>query len=426
MVLYFHTPAGQRHVKPRMHSGTPSKGNGDANSAGASPSFAPGTRLPPSYSMASGIGGGGPDTLPPRPPARRSFSAPGLAPPHSLIQGDETHPTSFAGYAGAHAQAVHASTMTMLPRHATGIGRPVGNDQVPSAAIITAASRRPGLHLSHSPSAPGNLAAVSTVAAATMSKAMRQSESAARLATPPPRDASREDQWSYYAPETFPGFSHDVTHLAQNYSQAFTSKQPRHLNETKGTYLRHDPRALQADGIYDGWHLDHQYVGTDLVSMYPRTGIVPNKAPRIRPSPKSDAPDEMPLTTRPRKKGAPPEDSMWSVGRSKGSSEFITRAPRFLPARTWAGYDPRALMADDPFDGAHPHQYQANSNYFERFDPTALTKGEEEVVREAGRRQAEQAEHDAIVRQSIPISEPKQPTPADIAGEREKAGTWAV
>ena len=430
MVLYYHTPAGQRHVKPRINPGTPARANGDANTATSSTNamaYAPGTKLPPSYSMASGLGGGGPDTLPPRPPARRSFSAPGLAAPQSLLGGEGAFGGGEGG-AGGDAQPLHfggGPPMTRLPRHATGVGVPVDNDQVPSAAIISAASRRPGRPLSPTPSAPGSLAAVSSTAAATMSKALRQSESAARLATPPPRDPTRADQWSYYNPETFPSFSRDVSQLPQAYSQAFASKQHRHLNETKGTYLRHDPRALAADGIYDGWHLDHQYVGTDLVTAYPRTGIVPNNGPRLRPTPKSEAPLEMPLSKPPPLGRRPPPQGTWTAKNKpgKGSSEFVTRQPRFLPYRTWAGNDPRALGADDPFDGVHDHQYQAHSNYFAKHDPTALTKGEEEVMREAARKQTEQAEHDAIVQRttSIPLNEAKQPTPAQISNERDKA-----
>ena len=44
-------------------------------------------------------------------------------------------------------------------------------------------------------------------------------------------------------------------------------------------------------------------------------------------------------------------------------------------------------------------------------------------MREAARKQTEQAEHDAIVQRttSIPLNEAKQPTPAQISNERDKA-----
>ena len=112
MVLYYHhTPAGQKHVKPRMNPGSPAPRS-------QSPSAQP--ALPPSYSLAAGLGGGT-ESLPPRPPARRSFSAPGL-PVHSLVDESTSYVTG--------AQLV---ANTRLPRHAVGVGVPVDNDSVPPA-----------------------------------------------------------------------------------------------------------------------------------------------------------------------------------------------------------------------------------------------------------------------------------------------------
>lgn len=354
MVLYYHhTPAGQKHVKPRMNPGSPAPRS-------QSPSAQP--ALPPSYSLAAGLGGGT-ESLPPRPPARRSFSAPGL-PVHSLV--DE----SISYVTGAQLVA-----NTRLPRHAVGVGVPVDNDSVPPAAMIAASSRRQGLSTSQSFSGPSGISGISTVASAAMTKALRQSESAARLATPPPRDIAGLGQWTYYDETAFPGFSHDLAQLPTRCSTAFQSKQLRLINESKGdTYLGKDPRALLADGSYAGYRLDHQYAGSDLlqsnsttslpsVSAYSRTGIVRSNGPRLRPSPKSisAASDIVLGSRRPRKGGAKAyTDAAYSSSAMRRSPSFVSRTERFLPSRTWAGSDPRAVMADDPFDGVHPHQYQVH------------------------------------------------------------------
>ena len=215
------------------------------------------------------------------------------------------------------------------------------------------------------------------------------------------------------------------------------SKQLRLLNESKGdTYVGKDPRALQADGSYAGYRLDHQYIGTDLlqsnstssiptVSAYSRTGIVKSNGPRLRPSPKSisAASDIVIGGRRPRKGGAQAyTDAAYSSSALRRSPSFVSRTERFLPSRTWAGTDPRAVMADDPFDGIHPHQYQASSNYYAAFDPTALTRKEEEHLQDVAKRASEHQEHRTFVKQQQPpLFESKQPTPADITAEREKA-----
>ena len=49
------------------------------------------------------------------------------------------------------------------------------------------------------------------------------------------------------------------------------------------------------------------------------------------------------------------------------SMAFQSRSPRFTPGRTYSGSDPRALLADDPFRGTHPYQYQSENIYKRHF-----------------------------------------------------------
>lgn len=48
---------------------------------------------------------------------------------------------------------------------------------------------------------------------------------------------------------------------------------------------------------------------------------------------------------------------------------FQSRSPRFSPTRTFSGKDPRALLAEDPFKGRHPFQYQSPHVYRQRRQP---------------------------------------------------------
>ena len=102
-----------------------------------------------------------------------------------------------------------------------------------------------------------------------------------RLSTAMPRDATSEDQWTYFD-ESKHGFTKELAESPRKFHGAFHSKQPRLLIETRGTYNGTDPRALQADGMYDGYHLNKVYDATALVSTYRASGVVQSTGPRIQ------------------------------------------------------------------------------------------------------------------------------------------------
>lgn len=51
------------------------------------------------------------------------------------------------------------------------------------------------------------------------------------------------------------------------------------------------------------------------------------------------------------------------------SIAFQSRTPRFTPGRTFSGSDPRAILAEDSFQGMHPFQYQSPRVYTPRRQP---------------------------------------------------------
>ena len=84
---------------------------------------------------------------------------------------------------------------------------------------------------------------------------------------------------------------------------------------------------------------------------------------------------------------------------------------------------PYPLPIPLPYPFPSPPHHQAASNYYAAFDPTALTRKEEEHLHDSAKRASEHQQHHAFVQQqtTAPLVESKQPTPADISAEREKS-----
>jgi len=193
--------------------------------------------------------------------------------------------------------------------------------------------------------------------------------------------ADANQQWPPNFDPNATGFSKDLAAVPTRCHVAFRSNQPRMLIETRGTYNGSDPRALQADGRYSGFHLDKQYEGEALVTAYRESGLVASNGPRIqdRQGPAYGAP---PLSVTP--KGTLAYTTfLGGAHAAKRSPFFATRQTRFTPSRTYVGSDPRAIQADDPFDGRHDHIYQPQSGYYAPYDPSELSKEERKRIAQA-------------------------------------------
>lgn len=274
------------------------------------------------------------------------------------------------------------------------------DDSVPSIHAIDAAARRPGMYqtsstsiwsgdadvrqlpFSRSHSSPKFRTKGQPRGGGGIDAALRQSMSAKRLATPPVRDASLAAKvWPPYHDEIGQrtGFNGSLAEVPTRCATAFQSTQSRLLIERpEGTYMGKDPRALHADGRHTGYYLNHVYDASDLVSAYRRTGILPSTAPRIDSPLTAKAVDPVVDVGLGSKRGGgkrragvartglyafPASGTSSSTAQlgqhARKSAVFATCEGRFSPLRTYQGNDARAILADDPFDGAHTHMYQA-------------------------------------------------------------------
>jgi hypothetical protein len=310
----------------------------------------------------------------PRPPARRSHSAPGLKPPQGLLRSATQHAETMHEWSMQPEMPYKPSKSLeeeerewRASYYAEITGDVIsGKDSVPTMTAIVAASRRPGRV---APGPPGSLTSSKSTSR------LRQSASVARLSMPPTRDpASAATTWPPYHDPERTGFSKDLASLSTTCSTAFQSRAPRLIHDQRGAYAGHDARALLADTRFNSFHLNHQYEGTDLVTAYRASGIVQSTTSRSSFAGAKDygSAAELPATKQQRRTrsryggtatpgtasasdlGAPGS----SAGRPNSNAVFRSTSPRLSPTRTFSGSDPRALLADDPFDGRHAHQYQ--------------------------------------------------------------------